>query len=86
MFPNNVRGKALAVAVGAQWISNYVVSWTFPMMDKNSFLLEKFNHGFAYWIYGLMGLFAMLFVWKYIPETKGKTLEEMNNLWGKKEV
>jgi SP family xylose:H+ symportor-like MFS transporter len=86
MFPNNVRGKALAVAVGAQWISNYVVSWTFPMMDKNSFLLEKFNHGFAYWIYGFMGLFAMLFVWKFIPETKGKTLEEMNNLWGKKEV
>jgi SP family xylose:H+ symportor-like MFS transporter len=33
-----------------------------------------------------MGLFAMLFVWKFIPETKGKTLEEMNNLWGKKEV
>lgn len=86
MFPNNVRGKALAVAVGAQWISNYVVSWTFPMMDKNSFLLEKFNHGFAYWIYGFMGLFAMLFVWKFIPETKGKTLEEMNNLWDKKEV
>lgn len=34
IFPNNIRGKALAVAVAAQWIANYFVSWTFPMMDK----------------------------------------------------
>ncbi|MCG9790894.1 D-xylose transporter XylE [Flavobacterium algicola] len=81
IFPNDIRGKALAVAVAAQWISNYVVSWTFPMMDKNSYLLAQFNHGFAYWIYGLMGVLAAIFVWKYIPETKGKSLEEMNNLW-----
>ena len=85
IFPNEIRGKALAVAVAAQWISNYLVSWTFPMMDKNSYLLEKFNHGFAYWIYGFMGLLAAFFVWKFIPETKGKTLEEMNNLWNDKE-
>ena len=86
IFPNDVRGKALAVAVAAQWIANYLVSWTFPMMDKNRYLLEKFNHGFAYWIYGAMGLLAAFFVWKYIPETKGKTLEEMNNLWSDEET
>ena len=83
MFPNKIRDKALAVAVAAQWISNYVVSWTFPMMDKNSYLLEKFNHGFAYWIYGIMGLIAMFVVWKFVPETKGKTLEEMDDVWEK---
>jgi len=83
IFPNKIRGRAMAVAVAAQWISNYVVSWTFPMMDKNSYLLEKFNHGFAYWIYGVMGVLAMLLVWKYVPETKGKTLEEMENIWEK---
>lgn len=83
MFPNNIRGKALAVAVAAQWISNYLVSWTFPMMDKNSYLIETFNHGFAYWIYGLMGLLATLFVWKYVPETKEKTLEEIEKIWEK---
>jgi len=81
IFPNKIRGRALAVAVAAQWISNYIVSWTFPMMDKNTYLLEKFNHGFAYWIYGVMGLLAMLFVWKFVPETKGKTLEEMEKIW-----
>jgi SP family xylose:H+ symportor-like MFS transporter len=85
IFPNKIRGRALAVAVAAQWISNYLVSWTFPMMDKNSYLLAQFNHGFAYWIYGLMGLLAMWFVWKFVPETKGKTLEEMDVLWNKKD-
>ena len=83
IFPNKIRGKAMAVAVAAQWIANYMVSWTFPMMDKNTALIEKFNHGFAYWIYGLMGVLAMLFIWKFIPETKGKTLEEMEKLWKK---
>lgn len=41
----------MAIAVAVQWISNYLVSWTLPMMDKNSYLLKKFNHGFAYWIW-----------------------------------
>lgn len=83
IFPNKIRGKAMAVAVAAQWISNYLVSLTFPMMDDNSYLTEHFNHGFAYWIYGIMSLLAMFFVIKYVPETKGKTLEEMEGLWKK---
>lgn len=83
IFPNKIRGRALAVAVAAQWISNYLVSWTFPMMDKNTYLLETFNHGFAYWIYGIMGVLATILVWKFVPETKGKTLEEMEKIWEK---
>ena len=84
IFPNKIRGKAMAIAVAAQWISNYLVSLTFPMMNDNSALTEQFNHGFAYWVYGAMSLLAMWFVWKYIPETKEKTLEEMENIWKKK--
>ncbi len=81
IFPNKIRGKAMAIAVAAQWISNYLVSLTFPMMDDNTYLTEYFNHGFAYWIYGVMSLLAMIFVWKFVPETKGKTLEEMEEIW-----
>lgn len=83
IFPNKIRGKAMAIAVAAQWIANYLVSLTFPMMDDNSFLTEKFNHGFAYWLYGVMSLIALFFVMKLVPETKEKTLEEMENLWNK---
>ena len=81
IFPNQIRGKAMAVAVAAQWIANYLVSWTFPMLDKNPFLVSHFNHGFAYWIYGVMGVLAALFVWKVVPETKGRSLEQMEKLW-----
>ena len=84
IFPNRIRGRAMALAVAAQWISNYLVSWTFPMMDKSSVLTQYFHHGFAYWIYGVMGIFAAWFMWKLVPETKGKTLEQMESLWGKK--
>jgi MFS transporter, SP family, xylose:H+ symportor len=82
IFPNRIRG-AMSVAVAAQWIANLIISWSFPMMNDNTWLTDKFNHGFAYWIYGVMGILAALFVWKLVPETKGKTLEEMENLWSK---
>ena len=83
IFPNRIRGRAMAVAVSAQWISNYLVSWTFPLMNKSTFLVNTFHNGFAYWIYGVMGLIAAWFMIKYVPETKGKTLEEMEKLWKK---
>ncbi len=83
IFPNKIRGRAMAIAVAAQWIANYIVSWTFPMLNNNSMLTETFHHGFAYWIYGLMGVLAALFVWRMVPETKGKTLEEMEEFWEK---
>ena len=81
IFPNQIRGKAMAVAVAAQWIANYLVSWSFPILDKNSALVQNFHHGFAYWIYGVMGVLAAIFMWKLVPETKGRTLEQMEKLW-----
>jgi MFS transporter, SP family, xylose:H+ symportor len=81
IFPNQIRGQAMALAVAAQWIANYLVSWTFPILDKNPWLVAHFNHGFAYWIYGVMGILAALFMVKAVPETKGHSLEEMETLW-----
>ena len=86
IFPNQIRGKAMAVAVAAQWIANYLVSWTFPILDDNPYLVAHFKHGFAYWIYGVMSVLAALFMWIFVPETKGRTLEQMEGLWRKKAV
>jgi len=80
IFPNSIRG-AMAIAVAAQWIANLVISWTFPVLNDNSWLTSQFHHGFAYWIYGLMGILAALFMWRFVPETKGKSLEEIEKLW-----
>jgi len=89
IFPNQIRGKAMALAVAVQWVANYLVSWTFPILDKNPYLVEHFKHGFAYWIYGVMGIVAALFMWRMVPETEGRTLEQMEALWqahGKKVI
>ncbi|HET9106653.1 MAG TPA: sugar porter family MFS transporter [Steroidobacteraceae bacterium] len=81
IFPNSIRGKAMSVAVAAQWLMNFVVSMTFPMMDGSATLNEHFNHGFAYWVYGACSVLAALFVIRYVPETKGRTLESIQELW-----
>ena len=84
MFPNKIRDTALSIAVAAQWIANYLVSWSFPIMKDNKSLVDTFHYGFPYFVYGVMGLLAALFTWKFIPETKGRTLEELEDLWEKK--
>jgi SP family xylose:H+ symportor-like MFS transporter len=76
IFPNTIRGSAVAIAVAAQWIFNYIVSSTFPP-------LYDFSPMIAYGLYGTMCVLAAIFVWKWVPETKGKTLEEMTQLWRK---
>lgn len=84
IFPNKIRGQAMALATASLWISNWIISWTFPIMNNSSFLIDKFHHGFSYWIYGAVGVLAALFVAKFVPETKGKTLEELEKLWSPK--
>ncbi|MDR3217786.1 MAG: D-xylose transporter XylE [Dysgonamonadaceae bacterium] len=76
IFPNTIRGKAIAIAVAFQWIFNYIVSSTFPP-------LYDFSPMVAYGLYGGVCVLAAVFVWKWVPETKGKTLEEMSKLWRK---
>ena len=83
MFPNAIKGKAMGLAVAAQWVANWLVSTSFKVIDGNSALNALFNHGFAYWIYGGMSVLAALFVIRYVPETKGRSLEAIQDLWGK---
>ena len=81
IFPNTIRSTVMSIAVAGQWIANFLVSWTFPMLDKNQYLTDTFNHGMAYWVYGVMGVLAALFIWKFVPETKGRILEQMEQYW-----
>lgn len=74
IFPNTIRGKAVAIAVAFQWIFNYIISSTFPA-------LYDFSPMFAYSLYGIICIAAAFFVWRWVPETKGKTLEDMSKLW-----
>jgi SP family sugar:H+ symporter-like MFS transporter len=71
MFPNQVRGAALAVAGFSQWATNFLVTITFPLF------LNVIGLGGAYGLYALFALLSFFFVRRAIRETKGRTLEEM---------
>lgn len=74
IFPNKIRGQAMALAVAAQWAANFLISSTYPsMMD--------FSGPLTYGFYGLMSVISGVFVWKMVPETKGKSLEQLENVW-----
>ena len=79
LFPNTIRSQATAIAVAFQWIFNFIVSSTFVPMYSRS-------HFFAYALYGLICVVAAIFVWRLVPETKGKTLEDMTALWREKQA
>lgn len=84
IFPNTIRGKAVAIAVAFQWIFNWIVSSTFvPMFNMHLTPGDDFGHWFTYGLYGAICVIAAIFVWRLVPETKGKTLEEMGKLWRK---
>ena len=84
IFPNTIRGAAVAIAVAFQWIFNFIVSSTFvPMFNMHLTPGDDFGHWFTYGLYGIICLLAALFVWRLVPETKGKTLEDMTKLWRK---
>ena len=79
IFPNTIRGAAVALAVAFQWISNFIVSSTFVP-------LYSWSPAFTYGLYCAMCVLAAIFVWRLVPETKGKTLEEMSTLWRERSV
>ena len=85
IFPNTIRGAAVAIAVAFQWIFNFIVSSTFvPMFNMHLQPGDHFGHWFTYGLYGIICIIAALFVWRLVPETKGKTLEDMTQLWRSK--
>jgi len=75
LFPNRVRGTAMSVAVLVNWLCNFLVVLLFPWM------LREVGGAFTFGFLALMGLVMLIFTWRYVPETKGKTLEEIEEFW-----
>ncbi|WP_018143117.1 sugar porter family MFS transporter [Alloscardovia criceti] len=70
MFPNNIRGSAMSLASGSDFFFNFLIVLLFPY-------LVEWSPAFTYWMYCAFGVLAVIFAWKYLEETKGKTLEDM---------
>ncbi|GJM68230.1 hypothetical protein HMSSN036_04460 [Paenibacillus macerans] len=74
-FPNRVRGKAVAIASMALWAGDYLVSQLFPP------LLSSAGPSNTFWTFGVISLFVVVFIWCKVPETKGRSLEQMEQMW-----
>lgn len=81
IFPNKIRSLALAISVFIQWVANFMVTQIFPSLVENQWLKDHFNGAFPFYLFSVICLFSLLFVWKKVPETKNKTLEQMDTLW-----
>ena len=82
MFPNRIRSLAMSVAVAVQWGANYVVSQLFPVVTGSDINNNEFwNGSLPYFIFIIFILFIMFFTYRFIPETKGKSLEELEEIW-----
>ena len=78
IFPTRVRGRALAVATLGLWLADALVTQTAPWLVKHT------PAGTAFWIYGTMCVIELVLVWRYVPETKGKSLEEIESMWNRR--
>ena len=75
IYPLGIRGRAMGIAVFANWAANYLVALTFlPLMNS-------MGVGATYWIFTFICLCAIWFAWKIVPETKGKTFDEIQQFW-----
>ena len=73
IFPNRIRGVAMSIATFALWTACFILTYTFPLLNK---LLKASG---TFWLYGLICVIGFWFIFTRLPETKGKSLEEIEN-------
>ena len=71
IFPNRIRGAAMSVAVAALWIACFILTYTFPILNAN------LGASGTFLLYSFICVLGTLFIWRNLPETKGKTLEQI---------
>ncbi len=80
IFPNRMRSQGMSIAVGCMWLANFVVSQSFPMINDQPYLFSTFHGAFPMWIFAACCLFSYWFIGRFIPETKGVSLERMEDV------
>ena len=83
MFPNKARSLGMAIAVGAQWLFNGIVANSFPVVNRSELNEMAFNGALPYFLFAFFCALAFIFAWRFLPETKGKSLEEIETMWAK---
>ncbi len=75
IFPNRVRGRAMSIATFTNWSTNFIIAFIFP------WFITTLGMNTSFFSFALMCLIATIFFYKYVPETKGKSLEEIEKYW-----
>jgi len=76
VFPSRVRGTAMAIATASLWAACFVLTYTFPLLEA------VLGTAGTFWVYAAVCALGFVCVWRWLPETKGKTLEEIEGFWG----
>ncbi|HON07232.1 MAG TPA: sugar porter family MFS transporter [Verrucomicrobiota bacterium] len=84
IFPTSIRGRAIGIATVFLWGADFLVTQTYPIIDSNQWLIDKFHHAFPFYLYSIMCIVLILVMVYLVPETKGKTLEEIETMWLKR--
>lgn len=75
IYPTRFRGRALSLVTLSTWVSVFIISQTFPLLEK------AIGTSWTYWTYGILAFVGFFFVLKFVFETKGRTLEEIEGMW-----
>ncbi len=75
IMPLAIRGTAMSIATMSNFVFNFIVALIFPT------LLEAIGEPLTFGIFGMIGVFSLFYTWKYIPETKGRSLEQIEQSW-----
>ena len=80
IFPNRIRARGMMVATLALQMIGFLVNWMFPAIQKG--FTENFNlEGGIFFMFSFICFLAFIFIWNLVPETKGKSLEEISRFW-----
>jgi sugar porter (SP) family MFS transporter len=84
IFPTAVRGRALGLATFFLWMADYAVTQTYPIMNaEGSWFVRQFAHAFPFYLYAAFCVVLVLVVLRWVPETKGKSLEDIEQCWNR---